>query len=43
MTKAFHDVYKVSKEKKIHMRDAAYVVAVSRVYQAMLDRGWVRK
>ncbi len=43
MTKAFHDVYKVSKEKKIHMRDAAYVVAVSRVYQAMLDRGWVSK
>jgi glutamate dehydrogenase (NAD(P)+) len=43
MTKAFHDVYKVAKEKNIHMRDAAYVVAVSRVYQAMKDRGWVRK
>lgn len=43
MTKAFHDVYKVSKEKKIHMRDAAYVVAVSRVYRAMLDRGWISK
>ena len=43
MTKAFHDVYKVSQEKRIHMRDAAYVVAVSRVYQAMLDRGWVSK
>ena len=43
MTKAFHDVYEVSKEKKIHMRDAAYVVAVSRVYRAMLDRGWISK
>lgn len=43
MTKAFHDVYEVSKERKIHMRDAAYVVAVSRVYRAMLDRGWISK
>lgn len=43
MTRAFHDVYKVSKEKNIHMRDAAYVVAVQRVYQAMLDRGWVKR
>ena len=43
MTKAFYDVYNVSKEKKIHMRDAAYVVAVDRVYRAMLDRGWVKK
>ena len=43
MTKAFHDVYEVHKEKNIHMRDAAYVVAVSRVYQAMKDRGWVSK
>ncbi len=43
MTKAFHDVYEVAKSKNIHMRDAAYVVAVSRVYQAMKDRGWVKK
>jgi len=43
MTKAFYDVYNVSKEKNIHMRDAAYVVAVQRVYRAMLDRGWVKK
>jgi glutamate dehydrogenase (NAD(P)+) len=43
MTKSFHDVYSVAKEKNIHMRDAAYVVAVSRVYQAMKDRGWVKK
>ena len=43
MTKAFHDVYNLAREKNIHMRDAAYVVAVSRVYQAMKDRGWVKK
>ncbi|RLF77567.1 glutamate dehydrogenase [Thermococci archaeon] len=43
MTKAFWDVYNTHKEKNIHMRDAAYVVAVQRVYQAMLDRGWVKK
>jgi glutamate dehydrogenase (NAD(P)+) len=43
MTKSFYDVYKVSNDKNIHMRDAAYVVAVQRVYQAMLDRGWVKK
>lgn len=43
MTRAFHDVFEVHKEKNIHMRDAAYVVAVSRVYQAMKDRGWVSK
>jgi len=43
MTKAFHDVYEVHNEKKIHMRDAAYVVAVSRVYEAMKARGWVSK
>ena len=43
MTKAFWDVYNTHKEKNIPMRDAAYVVAVSRVYQAMKDRGWVKK
>ncbi len=43
MTKAFWDVYNTHKEKGINMRDAAYVVAVSRVYQAMKDRGWVKK
>lgn len=43
MTKAFWDVYNTHTEKNINMRDAAYVVAVSRVYQAMKDRGWVKK
>jgi glutamate dehydrogenase (NAD(P)+) len=43
MTKAFWEVYNTHKEKNIHMRDAAYVVAVSRVYEAMKHRGWVKK
>jgi len=43
MTKAFWKVYNTAKERDIHMRDGAYVVAVQRVYQAMLDRGWVKK
>jgi glutamate dehydrogenase (NAD(P)+) len=43
MSKAFWDVYNTHKEKNINMRDAAYVLAVSRVYQAMKDRGWVKK
>lgn len=43
MTKAFGDVYELSKERKIHMRDAAYVIAVERVYRAMLDRGWIKQ
>jgi len=42
MTKAFYDVYNLSKERKLHTRDAAYIIAVQRVYQAMLDRGWVK-
>ncbi|WP_297552652.1 glutamate dehydrogenase [Thermococcus sp.] len=43
MTKAFWDVFNTHKEKNIHMRDAAYVVAVQRVYEAMKHRGWVKK
>ncbi|AFL94750.1 glutamate dehydrogenase [Thermococcus cleftensis] len=43
MTKAFWDVYNTHKEKGINMRDAAYVVAVQRVYDAMKWRGWVKK
>jgi glutamate dehydrogenase (NAD(P)+) len=41
MTKAFHDVYEESKKRKVHMRLAAYLVAVSRVVDAMKLRGWV--
>ena len=41
MTKAFKDVLFQSTEKNVHMRTAAYLVAVSRVAEAMKLRGWV--
>ncbi|MDQ7825623.1 MAG: Glu/Leu/Phe/Val dehydrogenase [Candidatus Eremiobacteraeota bacterium] len=44
MTKAFHDVYEMRKKyqsKNIHMRQAAYLVSVSRVAECCKLRGWV--
>jgi len=41
MTKAFHDVYKVSMHEKVNMRVAAYMVSVKRVAEAVKLRGWV--
>lgn len=41
MTSAFHAVHELAKKKKLYMRDAAYVIAISRVAQACKDRGWV--
>ncbi len=41
MTSAFGDVSDLAKKKKLYMRDAAYMIAVSRVAQACRDRGWV--
>ena len=41
MTSAFEAVYNFAKERNIFMRDAAYVIAVSRVAHACRDRGWV--
>jgi len=41
MTTAYHAVLKASKKYNIHMRQAAYVVAVGRVVEAMRLRGWV--
>lgn len=41
MTKAFHDVFNMHKDRKIHMRLAAYLVAVQRVAEVMKIRGWV--
>jgi glutamate dehydrogenase (NAD(P)+) len=41
MTKAFNDVYDMHKNRKVHMRVAAYLVAVQRVAEAMRFRGWV--
>ncbi len=41
MTSAFIAVSEMAKRKKLYMRDAAYVISVSRVAQACKDRGWV--
>jgi len=41
MTKAFQDVYGMAKKEKVHMRLAAYMVALKRVADAMKLRGWV--
>jgi len=41
MTSAFHAVSELAKKKNIYMRDAAYVISISRVAQACKDRGWV--
>ena len=40
MTQAFKDVLDMSAEKKVYMRDAAYMVAIARVVKAMELRGW---
>lgn len=39
MTRAFHDVWRAKEEGKTTMRQGAYILAVSRVAQAMKDRG----
>jgi glutamate dehydrogenase len=41
MTSAFHAVRELAQKRKIYMRDAAYLIAISRVAQACRDRGWV--
>ena len=41
MTKAFQNIYDLAQEKKLYMRDAAYVVAINRVVNAVKLRGWV--
>ncbi len=41
MTSAYLAVSDLAKNKKLFMRDAAYVIAVDRVVQACKDRGWV--
>ncbi|TLS38344.1 Glu/Leu/Phe/Val dehydrogenase [Pseudalkalibacillus caeni] len=42
MTNAFDDVYRMKQEKKVHMRDAAYLVGVGRLANAMRARGWIK-
>ncbi len=41
MTGAFRSVLDLSLNRQVHMRDAAYMIAVDRVVQAMRTRGWV--
>jgi glutamate dehydrogenase len=41
MTAAFLAVSEMARTRKLTMRDAAYVIAVSRVANACKDRGWV--
>jgi len=41
MTKAFQDVYAMHERQKSNMREAAYLVSVSRVAEACKLRGWV--
>jgi len=41
MTSAFHSVLEMSEKEKVYMRDAAYMVAIGRVVQAMELRGWI--
>ena len=41
LTKAFADVYEMAQNEHVHMRDAAYMVAIARVVKAMQLRGWI--
>ena len=41
MTSAYLSVSELAKKKKLYMRDAAYVISISRVAQACKDRSWV--
>lgn len=41
MTSAFHAVHNLAIEKNLYMRDAAYVIAINRVAEAVKLRGWV--
>lgn len=41
MTSAFHAVHQLAQEKGLYMRDAAYVIAINRVAEAVKLRGWL--
>lgn len=41
MTSAYHAVQNLAAEKDLYMRDAAYVIAINRVADAVKLRGWV--
>jgi glutamate dehydrogenase len=42
MIHAFQDVYQMKEEKRVKMRDAAYMVGVGRIAEAMKARGWIK-
>jgi glutamate dehydrogenase len=41
MTQAFNSVLEMSESEKVYMRDAAYMVAIKKVVNAMEHRGWI--
>ena len=41
MTSAFLSVYELAHKKNLYMRDAAYMIAIDRVANAVKARGWV--
>ncbi|MCL2107702.1 MAG: Glu/Leu/Phe/Val dehydrogenase, partial [Oscillospiraceae bacterium] len=41
MSRAFKAVYELAKEQDVYMRDAAYMIAIARVENAVRLRGWV--
>ncbi len=41
MTSAYHEVLNTSKEFNVNMRQAAYIVSIRRIAEAMRCRGWV--
>ena len=41
MKSAFRAVYETAQERDLYMRDAAYVIAINRVAEAVKLRGWV--
>lgn len=41
MTSAYAGVSELARKQKVYMRDAAYIIAINRVAQAVKSRGWV--
>jgi glutamate dehydrogenase (NAD(P)+) len=41
MTSAFISVHELADREKLSMRDAAYVIGITRVAEACRERGWV--
>ena len=43
MTKAFYEVWELAQSKNIRVRDAAYMISIERVAEAIKKRGWICK